>query len=267
MITIPHVIERLLRHDRLVTPTALVGISLLAWAYILAGAGMDVHSISIADMVKPMDWTAPHFALMLAMWIVMMIAMMLPSAVPVILLFETIERRRGQTSPLVGMTAFVGAYLAVWAGFSLVATLAQWALDRLGMLSTEMAMTSGMLAGLVLIAAGVYQFMPLKQACLRACQSPLEFISRHWNSGPFGIGIRHGLYCLGCCWALMLLLFVGGAMNIGWVALIAAFVLIEKLVRGRLVGYLAGVALTSGGIWLFYLHKLAIENVHSLWRG
>ncbi|HEX9835948.1 MAG TPA: DUF2182 domain-containing protein [Alphaproteobacteria bacterium] len=249
----PSVLERLLRRDRVLTFVALLGISVLAWAYILAGAGMDVRPTDIQSMrgmAMPTHWTASHFALMLAMWAVMMFAMMLPSAAPMVLLFATIERRRHEASPYLAIATFAAAYVLVWSGFSVAATGLQWLLDRLALLSPTMSTTNAILGGAVSIAAGIYQFTPLKRACLRSCRSPLEFLSRYWSSGPFGIGLRHGLYCVGCCWMIMLLLFVGGIMNVTWIALIAAFVLVEKLFpRGEWAGFAGGVALIAWGGW------------------
>jgi predicted metal-binding membrane protein len=251
-------LEQLLRRDRLVALISLVTASLLAWAYLLAGAGM--HSMSMPDMAMSVGaaWTSSHFVIMLAMWAIMMIAMMLPSAAPMILLFATIERRRTRADPFSAVAKFTAAYLVVWIGFSIVATLAQWLLDRLMLLSPALTLASALFAGLTLIATGAYQFTPWKQACLRNCRSPLEFISLFWSDGPFVLGLRHGLYCVGCCWMLMLLLFVGGVMNMLWVALIAAFVLAEKaLPRGEWVGYIAGAALIGWGGWTVYVHAFA----------
>jgi len=252
----PSPLERLLRRDRAVTIAALLAASLLAWAYILSGAGMDMSSIemnAMPGMAMPRSWTLPFFALMFAMWAVMMLAMMLPSAAPMILLFTTIERRRNQAPPYVATALFTAAYGVVWSGFGVVATLLQWTLDRMALLSPALATTNGLIAGAILIAAGVYQFTPLKQACLRSCRSPLEFISRYWNSGPFGIGLRHGIYCVGCCWMMMLLLFVGGVMNMIWVAVIATFVLAEKVApRGPWLGYGVGTSLIAWGGWTLY---------------
>jgi predicted metal-binding membrane protein len=256
------VLERVLRRDRTVTLSALLSASLLAWTYILAGAGMpesmpdmSMPGMSMPGISMPMasDWTPAYFALMLAMWCIMMVAMMLPSTAPMILLFATVERRRGGGSPFLATVIFAAAYIIVWLGFSIIATVLQWQLDRLTLLSPAMASTSALFAAIILIAVGVYQFTPLKRACLRGCRSPLEFISRYWNRGPFGIGLRHGLYCVGCCGMVMLLLFVGGIMNLLWVALIAAFILVEKIIpRGEWLSYGAGAALIGLGGWMLY---------------
>jgi predicted metal-binding membrane protein len=251
-------LERLLRRDRTVTLISLLAASLLAWAYLLSGAGM--HSMSMPDMAMPMatGWTASHFVLMLAMWGIMMVAMMLPSAAPMILLFATIERRRSGTSPFPSVAMFTAAYVLVWVGFSLAATVLQWQLDHLMLLSPALATTSALASATALIAIGAYQFTPWKHACLRNCRSPLEFISSYWAKGPFAIGLRHGFYRVGCCWMLMLLLFVGGVMNLLWVALIAAFVLAEKtLPHGEWLSYAAGAALISWGSWTVYARGFA----------
>ena len=257
-VTAPSTLERVLRRDRVVTLMALVGASLLAWGYILSGAGMgishtEMNSMSMPGMAMPQPWTLSYFSLMLAMWAIMMVAMMLPSAAPMVLLFATIERRRRDTPPFAAIAAFTAAYVIVWSGFSAAATVLQWWLDRSALLSSSMATTSGLIAGAVLVAAGIYQFTPLKQACLQNCRSPLEFISSHWNSGAFRMGLRHGVYCVGCCWLVMLLLFVGGIMNLIWVAVMATFIFAEKIAPpGRWLGYGVGVALMGWGIWTLY---------------
>jgi predicted metal-binding membrane protein len=250
----PSTLERLLRRDRAMALAALLGASLLAWAYILGLAGTDMASMktaSMPDMMMPHPWTPAYFALMLTMWATMMVAMMLPSAAPMVLLFATIERRRRQVSPFTATALFAAAYLVVWSGFSAAAASLQWMLDRWAILSPAMAATNGLIAGCVLIAAGAYQFTPLKRACLRSCRSPIEFLSRYWSSRPFGIGLRHGSYCVGCCWMMMLLLFVGGVMNLIWIAVIAAFILAEKIApRGQWLGYGAGAVLVVWGVWI-----------------
>jgi predicted metal-binding membrane protein len=256
------VIERLLRRDRAVTLLALLAVSLLAWSYLLFGMDMEMPSMSMSmpGMAMSMSpaWTPSYFVLMLTMWGIMMVAMMLPSAAPMILLFATIERRRGAGSPLAATAAFAASYVVVWIGFSVAATALQWQLDRLALLSPEMASSNTLITASILIGVGLYQFTPWKHACLRGCRSPLEFISRYWGSGPFGIGLRHGLYCVGCCFMLMLLLFVAGIMNLLWVAVIAAFVLAEKIApRGAWLSYGAGAALVGLGVWALFAHALA----------
>ena len=242
-----------LRRERVVVVSALLGVVILAWGYVLVGAGMSMHEMSGMPMARQQAaWTPGYAAVVSLMWAVMMAAMMLPSAAPMILLYDTIARRRelrGETA--IGAGVFALGYVLVWTAFSLVAVAIQLGLDRAALLSPMMSMTSRSVAGSVLIAAGVYQWTPLKQACLRRCRSPLEFLMTEWREGRKGaliMGLRHGAYCLGCCWMLMLLLFVGGIMNIVWIAGIAMFVLIEKVApAGHWIGRVAGAAFVVWG--------------------
>ena len=226
-------LESLLKRDQLWVLASVVAATALAWLYLLSMAtGMETMGDAMLS-ARAVPWTSADFGLMFMMWAIMMVGMMLPSATPMILLFATVNRRRrsqGQavTPPLI----FALGYLATWSVFSLVATFLQWGLHRAGLLSPMMTTTSAVLGGVTLVAAGVYQWTPLKTTCLRHCQSPLHFISAHWRngaSGAFRMGWTHGRYCLGCCWVLMCLLFVGGVMNLLWIAGLAVFVLIEKV--------------------------------------
>lgn len=242
MVAATAAIEATLRRDRTVTLAALAAVAAAAWIYVLTGAGMDMPGTA------PAPWTPGLFALMLAMWAVMMVAMMLPSAAPTILLFASVERRRGR-APGRGVAVFVLGYLGVWIGFSLAATILQWGMERLALLSPAMATTSTVMAAAVLVAAGLYQLTPLKRACLRRCRSPLDFLVRHWREGPFRTGLRHGLFCLGCCWVLMALLFVGGVMSPLWIGGIALIVMVEKLApRGEALGRALGLLLVGCGL-------------------
>jgi predicted metal-binding membrane protein len=245
-------LEQILRHDRLIVAGGIAGVTALAWAYLFAGAGIDMN---MADM--PMDmsmpWSTSYAVLMFIMWSIMMIAMMVSSAAPMVLLFAAIKRKQAASvSPFLDAWIFLGGYLLTWAGFSLVATLAQWALERAGLLSMAMASTSAVLGGVILLLAGFYQFTPVKSVCLRYCQSPVLFLSRHWRPGAAGalrMGLRHGSYCLGCCWFLMALLFVSGIMNLFWIAGIALYVACEKLLPlGHRLSRAAGVALIASGL-------------------
>ena len=200
-------------------------------------------------------WGATEVLLTWVMWAVMLVAMMTPSAAPMILMFATVNRRhRGQQGPVVPTTVFLLGYLLVWGGFSVVATLAQWGLHTAALLSPMMVSTSPMLGGLLLLAAGIFQWTPLKSTCLTQCRSPLGFLLTEWREGTWGalvMGFRHGMYCVGCCWVLMALLFVAGVMNLLWVAAIAALVLVEKVLpRGKLVGRVAGGVLLLAGLVL-----------------
>jgi predicted metal-binding membrane protein len=167
------------------------------------------------------------------MWAGMMVAMMLPSATPMILTFAAVSRnRRKQQRPYVPVTIFVAGYVAVWSGFSLLAAIAQWFLHRKALLTSGMASQSAIFAGLLLLAAGIFQFTPLKHACLTRCRAPFEFIMTRWREGAggaFRMGLEHGLFCAGCCWALMGLLFVAGVMNILWIVVLSLLVGLEKL--------------------------------------
>ena len=184
-----------------------------------------------------------------------MVAMMLPSALPTILIFHRAARNDPQIhSPARRLIAFVAGYLLAWCGFSIGASLLQWGLAEAALLSPMMVSASPWLGGAILIVAGVYQWTPLKYACLRHCRSPLAFLVEHWQPGiprALHLGLRHGLNCVGCCWALMLLLFVGGVMSLLWIAGIAAFVLLEKLAPyGAQQGRLSGLALVVAGAWV-----------------
>jgi predicted metal-binding membrane protein len=203
--------------------------------------------------LQPKPWGALDFLLMFLMWAIMMVAMMLPGATPMILLFAAINRKqRERGHPYAPLGAFVAGYIAVWSAFSMGATLLQWGLERAALLSPMMVSTSPLLGGGLLVVAGVYQWTPLKHACLKHCRSPLHFLSRGLRKGAGGalvMGLEHGAFCVGCCWFLMGLLFVGGVMNLLWVAAIAAFVLFEKVLpHGVLAGRLSGALLVLAGL-------------------
>lgn len=250
-------IEGLLRRDRILVAAALLVVIALSWTYLLTGAGMGMHEMD--GMLMPMrtePWTLNYAVLVFAMWAIMMAAMMLPSAAPIILLFGTIERRRQKDD--LTTASFALGYVVIWALFSVAATALQFGAEQAAVLSPMMQMTSIALAGAMLILAGLYQWTPFKQSCLRRCRSPLDFIVSEWREGKAGalvMGLRHGGFCLGCCWALMLLLFVGGVMNLVWIAGLAIFVLIEKLApAGYWIGRAAGIGLIAwGGAVLFGL--------------
>ena len=199
-----------------------------------------------------------YIYVLLAMWWIMMIAMMLPSAAPIILLTAALNRRSTSVHPPYGTTAFFTiGYLLVWFLFSLVAVAGQLVLESNGLLSIKMQSNSTYLTAGLLLAAGVWQCSPIKQACLRHCRSPIEFITRNrrpGNRGALVMGLHHGTYCLGCCWFLMALLFAGGVMNLYWIAGLALFVVIEKLFsRGVWFGRIAGAGLVMTGTALLVL--------------
>ncbi|WP_207538877.1 DUF2182 domain-containing protein [Sabulicella rubraurantiaca] len=244
----------MLRRDRGIAAAALATVILLAWGYLILMAGMPMEMAPIAGATSmPAPWSVGQAAMMLLMWALMMLAMMLPSAAPMILLYGAISRRQHPEDGSVGGRIFVFAlgYLVVWLGFALVATATQWGLERAMLLSPAMATGSTVLASVIFVAAGAYQFTTLKQACLRHCRSPLEFLASHWRTGmagAWGMGLHHGAYCVGCCWLIMGLLFVGGVMNLAWIAVLALFVLLEKtLAAGHLVGRVMGIGLVAWG--------------------
>jgi predicted metal-binding membrane protein len=252
-------LRALLQHDRSLMLAGLLAVILLAWGWLLLGAGIEMEPMDMGGgqvMLMAPVWSAHYAAPISLMWIIMMMAMMLPSAAPAILLAAALMRQRGGNHIHGPTGLFVVGYLVIWCGFSLTATVLQWGLDRAGLLSDDMASASPTLAGLLLIAAGLYQWTPLKHACLVQCRSPFQNLTNHWRQGAIGpmlAGMRHGLFCLGCCWMLMALLFVGGLMNVLWIAALALLVLIEKLlpVRPR-VTRLTGIALIIwGAIVLF----------------
>ena len=246
-------IEVVLRHERTVTLAGLTALVALAWIYLLR---LSREAVSMAEMGMAHlgPWTPADAALAAGMWSVMMVAMMLPSAAPMILVFVTVNLRRGldANAPYVSTGLFTLGYLLVWGVFSVGATAAQWGSQRAAVLAEATLALTPLAGAAVLAAAVLWQLTPLKYACLARCQSPIGFLLAEWRQGRRGalvMGLRHGLYCLGCCWALMALLFVGGVMNLAWVAAIATFVLVEKTVpAGRVVGWLSGSALIAGGV-------------------
>ncbi|WP_210115579.1 DUF2182 domain-containing protein [Mycobacterium sp. DL99] len=208
---------------------------------------------SMDAMTGVQPWTATEFGLRLTMWAVMMIAMMVPTAAPMTLMYAAVSRKAAaQQTPVAPTSIFVAGYIAMWTAFSLLATIAQYALERATLLSPMMVSTSHVLGAVLLIAAGVYQFTPLKNACLQNCRAPAHFMSKYWrtgNLGAFRMGLRLGAFCVGCCWILMGLLFIGGVMNLLWIAAIALFVVLEKtLPFGVRSGQFAGGAMILVGV-------------------
>lgn len=250
-------IEAALRRDRRVVAVSLVLVVALAWLYLWRDAAamshMEMTDMPMAGMQHASG--AVTLALTFVMWTVMMIGMMLPSAAPTILLYGALVRKNGERgNVLPAVWIFTSGYLVVWTGFSLAAALLQTALEHAAFLTPMMASASRGLSAALLFAAGIYQWLPLKDVCLRKCRNPIEFFATRWRTGmlgSFGMGIEHGIYCVGCCWMLMLLLFVAGVMNLVWVALIAGFVLAEKLLPAeKFTTRLASVALVLSGLVL-----------------
>ncbi len=265
-------IEKLLGFERILVLVALCSVIAASWLYLLAGAGTGMSPMAMTSwamaigapealsraVATPVDWTPAYVLTMFAMWWVMMLAMMLPSAAPVILLHARISggKTAGMTRASLPAMAFVTGYLLVWGGFSAVAVALQWLFESLGVLSPAMMSTSSRIfAGAVLIYAGAYQLSPLKRACLKHCQGPLAFLTRHWRDGLAGalrMGLQHGFYCLGCCLGLMAILFFGGIMNLYWIAGLALLVLLEKLLPwGTRLSYITGPLLIIWGLWFW----------------
>jgi predicted metal-binding membrane protein len=250
-------LEEVLKRDRTVILSGLAGVVALAWVYMFYLA-WDTRNMDMGmEMTMPrmQAWGSVDFVLMLVMWAVMMVAMMVPSAAPMILMFATVNRRRReQQSPFVPTGVFLLGYLILWTGFSAVATLAQWGFHTAALLSPMMVSTSPILGAVLLLTAGIFQWTPLKHACLAHCRSPLGFLMTEWREGARGtliMGLRHGGYCVVCCWLLMALLFVAGVMNLFWVAIIAALVLVEKVIpAGHWVSRVAGLLFIGWGAWM-----------------
>jgi predicted metal-binding membrane protein len=270
----------LLKRDRVVVAAALIALTLLAWAYVLwlsaqmatptapaemPGAAalsggmpsMDMRGMGGAIAPAFRVWAPADFAFMFIMWSVMMIGMMTPSVAPLVLLYAGVGRKAAESGmPFASTGWFFAGYLAVWIVFSVLATCAQWALTSLALLTPTMAAASAIFGGIVLVAVGLYQWTPLKETCLRACQAPLGFLLAHGGFraeplGAFRLGFAHGEYCLGCCCALMALLFVGGIMNVLWIAGLTILILLEKIVpAGRLIPRISGALIGAAGIWL-----------------
>lgn len=281
-------LETFLRRDRVIVAVSLVVLTAITWLYILwLAAGMDAMAVmptsgdsmsgdmamdigagddmgmdmspgamaSMAD-VNLRPWSASTFTYAFVMWAVMMIGMMTPSATPMILLYARVGRQATlDDKPFAATGFFAGGYLSAWILFALAASLGQWLLEAALLLTPMLASASRVLSGAILISVGLFQWTPLKDACLRQCQAPLLFIQNHGGfrrdaGGAYRLGLLHGLYCVGCCWALMALLFIGGVMNVLWIAVIAIFVLAEKVVPGgRMLSRIAGGLIVMAGLW------------------
>ncbi len=242
--------ESVLRRERAVVAVGLFLVTAMAWAYLvymaMSPSGMDMATARVAS------WTRVDFGLMFVMWAVMMVAMMVPSAAPMVMMFASMNRRRRQDGlPFVSTGVFLVGYLSVWSGFATVATLVQWGLHQATLLSSTMGNVTPHLGGALLLIAGVYQWTPLKNACLGQCRTPIGFLLSEWrdgNSGAVVMGIRHGTSCLGCCWFLMVLMLVGGVMNLVWMAGVATYILAEKVVpAGHWFARAVGLLLVGWG--------------------
>jgi len=262
-------LEAVLRRDRLIVASALGVIAALAWAYVLwLAADMDGMTMSGLRMVPAgmgimapaaAPWSAVEFAFVFVMWTVMMVGMMAPSAAPLILMYARVGRQgKIAGKPLAATGWFAAGYFLAWAGFSLAATVVQWVLEREALLDARMASANILLGAVVLIATGIYQWTPIKKACLVQCQTPFRFLMSHggFRSGVRGclhLGLLHGIYCVGCCWVLMALLFVVGVMSVLWIALLALLVLLEKLSPGgQWVARIVGAVCIAAGTWMLF---------------
>lgn len=263
-------VERLFRRDVAVVAAALLTLTLLAWLALLGGAGTGMDPIAMsgwlmpATPLAPAAWTLSYWLVAFFMWAAMMVAMMLPSASPMVLLYARVARRAESEGRAMrasaAVTAFASGYIAVWILFSGLAVALQWGLERVGAMTVMMSSRITLLSGGLLIAAGLYQLSPLKGACLRQCRAPASFIAAHWSPGLFGawrMGLLHGAYCVGCCAILMLLLFVGGIMNLVWIAGLTLFVALEKLAPfGAAAAKAMAVALVAAGAVLVFFAGL-----------
>jgi predicted metal-binding membrane protein len=239
------------RGDRALVAAAVIVLTALAWWYLVDMAG--AMRAPMSGMGAPTMFDIPALFIM---WAVMMVGMMLPGATPMIMLFAAINRQKRKIgSPFVPTAIFVLGYVVAWTAFSLIAAAVQSQLHALALLSPEMMSTSRVLGGMLFVLAGVYQWTPLKHACLRTCRSPLDFVLNRWREGSVGalrMGLEHGLYCVGCCWFLMGLLFAVGVMNLLWLAAIAVLVLAEKLLPGGpRIANASGVLMIGAGVFLF----------------
>ena len=258
-----------LRRDRIVIVLALALLTTLAWSYLLwlladmDMGGMDMTGLRMISsgmglmMPAHMPWQAMEFAFVFVMWTVMMVGMMTPSVAPMFLIYARMGRQTAaHDTPFAATVWFGVGYFLVWIAFALLATLVQWAFERTALLDSAMASTSNVIGGLLFVAAGSYQWTRLKDVCLTQCQTPFAFLMRQGGfrrdaPGSLVLGFRHGSYCVGCCWALMALLLVGGVMNVLWLVLLALLILVEKVTPfGRQIAPLAGTVLIAAGAWL-----------------
>lgn len=257
----------MLRRDRWVVAGTIGIIAALAWGYVLSLAGkMEMGGMNMTGfrmvpagmgimLPATAPWTAMEFAYVFLMWAVMMVGMMGPSVAPMILMYARVGRQGKVGGRLFVATGwFAGGYLFAWAGFSLAATIFQWLIQRAALLDSRMTIASHEVGGIVLIAVGLYQWTPFKDFCLAQCQTPFQFLMRHGGfrgdlRGCLVLGFRHGLYCVGCCWILMSLLFVGGVMNVLWVAALSILVLLEKVTPfGTWIARMAGLVFLVAGV-------------------
>ena len=258
--SVDSILVAVLNRDRAIVAFGLAGLAILSWIYLICmDWGMRHMDVGIQMVIMPAmeHWTAWDLVLLFLMWAIMMVAMMVPASSPMILLFAEINRRRHkQQGKLVATGLFLLGYLMAWTAFSVLATLAQWGLLTAALVSPMMKSTSNALGAALLLVAGLFQFSRLKYACLAHCRSPIGFFATEWRDGLWGafrMGLKHGAYCLGCCWALMLLLFAFGVMNLLWVASLSILILAEKIAPfGRLVSSIGGLGFIGWAAWIAF---------------
>ncbi|MEH6543891.1 MAG: DUF2182 domain-containing protein [Porticoccaceae bacterium] len=252
--------QSVLRRDRWIVLAGLVSITALAWLYVTDMA-IDMDGImnmptsgDVLTMTRSVHWTASNFVLTSVMWVVMMVGMMVPGASPMILMFTKVNhKQRENDEPFVPTVIFVAGYITIWSVYSVATAGLQLGLQDADLLSPILTSTSAIYSGITLVVVGLYQLTTIKNACLRHCQTPLSFLTTSWRdgySGAFRMGLSHGAFCVGCCWALMALLFVGGVMNVLWGVAITIFVFAEKLMQpGPMFPRISGGMLVAWGIW------------------
>jgi len=251
----PTLLESALQRKPITAAVLLIVVPALSWIWIVAMA-RDMYGpmTGASAWMMTLRWDVPHLLLLWAMWTVMMIGMMLPSASPLILLYGAAARRSAERTATRQTYALAAGYLLAWAAFSLGATVLQRVLAALLLVSPMMEPVNSRVSASLLLAAGVYQWTPLKHACLRQCQSPIGFLMGRWRSGSVGalrMGLEHGTFCVGCCWMLMLLLFAGGVMNVLIIVGLTALVAFEKLTPlGRHGARVTGGLMVAGGLWM-----------------
>lgn len=256
--------SNLSQQDKIIVITGLLTIAALGWIYMfyMAWAMENMHLVDIWMPPRGGErtWTAWDFILLFLMWLTMMLAMMTPTAAPMVMMFTTVNKQKKvRQQPYVSTFIFLAGYLVAWAIFSIVASAIQWPLHKSGLLNPMMNSRSYLMSGGILILAGLYQWTPMKNVCLEHCRTPLGFLMTAWKDGNFGafkMGLHHGLFCVGCCWALMAILFAVGVMNMLWVTLITIFVLVEKIapISPSLVRMLTGFALIAWGSYWLHLY-------------
>jgi predicted metal-binding membrane protein len=250
--------ENILKKDRVIVLIGLFTILALSWIYtVYLASHMEMMDMK-PTIIQIVEWDFSEIFTLFVMWIVMMIAMMIPSATPLILMFSQVNRKRSQrNAPYIPTINFILGYIFIWSGYSIGITLIQYFLHNKALLSPMMISQNNIFGGSILILAGIFQWTPLKNSCLIHCRSPLSFITTQWKEGKFGaffMGIKHGNYCVGCCWILMALLFVSGVMNLLWISVITLYVLIEKIHPwGNFIGKITGVLLLTGGVIMIFL--------------